>query len=609
MVKRKNVIGILVILTAALMISVSIFAGVANSSNKSENPDVSATDSAVSMGLVLSSYSYSTLNPVTVTYSASGINVLFYLPLTYIEYPPHAGVHMMLLGSYNHNSNYTIWNLTLKPNLKWDNGQPINATDLAFSLNYYNASADPIDEGFSHNATVINSTTVQVEFPHSVPNLLMTLGGGAYYVIPMQTFSKLNPKDADNYTNFNNIISDGPYVITNYTTGENPIIFHANPYFYLGEPKIKEMILHIYDSTSAEVAALKTGVISAAWVGGSYTTAKPFKTPGYTLTPTVPAGIENILLDYMQYPFNNTNVRLALTYAVNRTELAYVGYGSHNYTLLNYAGLTSGYDKTLGISSNSLPNYTQNLSMVTKLMTGAGFHMVNGYWENSTGAPITINLVYPDYEIESTDISLILGQEWKAAGFHVNIEPETSTDFTSTQYGSPPTWGAIVWDGYGEGVDEDAYVTDLYNFWIDYGTPEFEKYVVNTSLDNIWSDYFASDEYPYNSTEGLHYNREIADAIASQVPIIPLYYTYNFEAVSNNYYWGSSSNDTGIYTPQSFTMPQFWTGTLVDVHKVTSTKAQINPYIYIIVAVFVAAVIAGVSISVMRKRSRQRKDE
>ncbi len=625
-----------VILIAVVMIGTALYgvtqsdrgisAGGLNAVNSASTGPSPSNTSTLTMGLLLSDYSWSTLNPFTTTYSASGLNYLFYTPLVTMGYPPDSGIHPGLLQTWSSNPSYTVWNLTLRPNLKWDNGQPLNSTDLAFTADVYNNTATGTANYWGsvmvHNATIINSTTVQLVFKNPLPSLLDELAGGEIDLVYAPSFEHISPANLASFTNEKNVVLDAPYVITNYTTGENPLILTRNPYYYQGTPYYKYLKIILFDSSTAEIAALSSGEIQIAWDGGSYTSAKAFEVPGYKLYPTVPSGEEVINLNFMQYPLNMTSVRQALAYAVNRSELAHIGYGSYSYTMLNYATLTSGYDKMLGLNSSEIPNYTQSQAKVDSLMESAGFKMVGGYWQNSTGNTVTIKLIYPNYETGATDISLELETMWKAAGFKVNIAPLTTTDFTSTlASGDQPTYGAAVWDGYGFGVPLNSFITNIYTFFYGYLTPAFDKSlgtnasalygthdVKNGTLADVIEDYINASAYPFDTPHSNYWNRELAINFANQVPMIPLYYTYNFEEASNSVYWGNATNHTGIFDTQSLTMPQFYDGTLMVAHPIT-VKSSLNPtYIYAIIAavIIIAAVATGVGLNIRKKRNQEK---
>ena len=629
---------VLIIFVASVMIASAFYGaiqsgpvpgkGSLSDTSSASASSVTSNSSTLNMGLLLSDYAWSTLNPFTTTYSASGLNYLFYTPLVTIGYPPEAGIHAGLLKTWSSNPSYTVWNLTLRSNLKWDNGQPMTSTDLAFSLNLYNNSATDTADYFGatmvHNATIINSTTVQLVFKSSYPSLLNFLAGGEADMVYAPSFENIPASQLASFTNEKNIVLDSPYVITNYTTGENPLILTRNPYYYQGQPYYKYLKIILFDSTTAEISALSSGEIQIAWDGGSYTSAKAFKVPGYSLHTLVPSGEEVINLNYMQYPMNMTSVRQALAYAVNRETLAHLGYGSENYTLLNYATLTSQYDQMLGLTSSQIPNYTQSQSKVDSLMESSGFKLVNGYWANSTGSTVTIKVIYPNYETGATDISVELSTMWETAGFKVQLTPLTTTDFTSTLASADqPTYGAAVWDGYGFGIPLNSFITNIYTFFYGYLTPAFDKslgtsasalygthLVKNGTLADVIEDYINASAYPFDTPRSNYWNRELAMNFANQVPMIPLYYTTNFEEASNSVYWGNATNHTGIFDTQSLTMPQFWDGTLMVVHPIItkSTFSDIDLYIIVAFVVIIAAVAVGVGYNIKKKKNKEKED-
>lgn len=596
---------------------------------------VSSNNTVLNIGYILSGLTLDTLNPLVPAYSDSGINALFYAPFGYVGYPPQSGINGVLLKNWSSSDNYEIWNLTLYSGMKWSNGQPINATDLAWTLDFYNASTlgNGLSPHFAHNVTVINSTTVEVDFVSSNPNFMLTLTNGDYILVYAPNFENIPMSQMMNDSNEANVVSDMPYYIQNYTPGENPIVLTRNSYYGIpgytyGSLAYKEIDLYLFDSTTTEIAALSDHEISASWVGGSFSSARSYEVPGYTLYRGVPAGEELVQMDYLSYPMNITKVRQALAFATNRSLLAEIGYGNDNYTLLNYATLTSSYDKVFGLTSNEIENYSYNLTLTGEYMRQAGFAMVNGFWTNSSGSPVVLKVIYPDYETESTNIAVELSKEWAAAGFQVELEPLTSTDFTSTQYADPPTYAAAVWQAYGFGLEENTYLTNLYTFWIDYGTTLWATmvnvtygeiyhyaapyYVPNGTFGDIWQAYFNASAYPVGSQQNILWNKEVAILISEYVPFIPLYYTYNFESLSNNVYWGNSTNLTGIYNSQGLIQPQFWLGTLAIVHPdLTNTTSGMSALLYVEIGVPIAAIVIGLGgyFAYRRKKSKAEEED
>lgn len=360
-----------------------------------------------------------------------------YVRFAYASYPPSPLIRPELGQSWSSNSNYTVWTLNLRPNLKWDNGQPLNATDLYYTIylyRYVNTKISPSPPWiYMTNITVDNSTAVTVYLNKSTPNFMFSVG--TITVLPYQTYSKVPLSNITSFKNFNNIVADGPFVIYNYTEGENPIIFYANPYFFRGQPYMKEMVMNLYSSFSAYEAALEAGEIDALWTSGGFSTVKAIANlSGYTLYRITPSGYNTITLNIFSYPFNVTQFRQALAYATNRSFIAEKVFGP-NYVLMYYDTETP-QDHEAGYGPSSEPSYPYNLTMTDKLLTSLGFKMVNGVWHYPNGSPVTINVEFPSDEVDAQGIATLLDNMWTQAGFQVTVTAVTEASLYSAMLAS-----------------------------------------------------------------------------------------------------------------------------------------------------------------------------
>ena len=139
-----------------------------------------------------------------------------------------------------------------------------------------------------------------------------------------------------------------------------------------------------------------------------------------------------------------------------------------------------------------------------------------------------------------------------------------------------------------------------------YGT----HLVKNGTLADVIEEYINASAYPFDTPRSNYWNKELAMNFANQVPMIPLYYTTNFEETSNSVYWGNATNHTGIFDTQSLTMPQFWDGTLMVVHPLVTKSTFSDTDLYIIVAfvVIIAAVAVGVGYNIKKKKNKEKED-
>jgi len=165
-----------------------------------------------------------------------------------------------LAKSWTSSPDKKTWTYTMKPNLKWSDGQPLTAEDVAYTinrakkeewLNYTSVVANL-------TATVENPTTLVVKT--SVPDpKLPTLD---MYVLPKHIWEKQDAKAVTKYPALDGVGS-GPFTLEQFEKGQFAR-FKANPYYYGGKPKVDRVILRGFDNPDAMVAALKRGEIDAA---------------------------------------------------------------------------------------------------------------------------------------------------------------------------------------------------------------------------------------------------------------------------------------------------------------------------------------------------------
>ncbi|BDB99690.1 ABC transporter substrate-binding protein [Saccharolobus caldissimus] len=526
-----------------------------------------------------------------------------YLRFVYTNYPPSPLVQKQLGQSWSHNSNYTVWILTLKPNLKWDNGEPLNATDLWYTLYLYQHLEHEPPFEYIENVSIINSTSVRVILNQSDPNFIIQLAITNSLILPYQVYSKIPLNQVQAYKNFNNIIADGPFVIYNYTPGENPIIFQANPYFYEGPPKMKELVLYLYSSESAYISALEAGKLDALWASGGYSIVKPLSTlPGFSIYRITPSGYEIVTFNVYSYPFNLTKFRQALAYATNRSYIAEKVFGP-NYTLMDYDTLLPSINAE-GYGPISMPEYNYNLTEVNVLMESLGFKKVNGVWEYPNGTPITINIIVPSDEPDSESVAILLSNMWKQAGFTTSVIPMTeATVYSSIQTGK---YQVAVYTDFGATAPApwfDFYPQQPGNYYASPSLPPFNR-TYGTLLSKIQS-------LPFTSNAAKNISKQIALIVAEQVPVIPLYVTYNWVVISNKFYWGNPSNYTGIFSNEVPVQMQLWTDTLYIVHPVISTITTISTTSVVkpitndallVASIIVVVIVIAVMVIIFRRR-------
>jgi len=544
-----------------------------------------SSGSTLSLGIVMSSPIIGSLNyfsPSENYYVTSAL----YLPFATYNFPPLAPLTPVLAAGWSHNSNYTGWVLNLRQGLKWDNGSPLNASDLYYTFyldNYTNAISY---SSVIHNIKILNSTAIEFNTSVSEPNAVyLWVEETNSYIFPYQVYRHLNLNTSlpgpniDNFTNFVNIVADGPFVIYNYTQGENPIIFTANPYYYLGPPHLSQLVLHIYSSTSSYLSAYLAGQIDAYWAWGAYEVAAALikNVPGHSFYNIVPGGEMIAIMNLNQYPYNTTQFREALAYATNVSEIdqKMMGPYASNFSVY-YDNLIESLNQQIGLNSSQLPSYSYNLSMTAKLLESIGFKQgSSGSWLYPNGTPVSINIMTTQLGTGDVATATLLDSMWKSAGFQVNLQTVSNSAYYNYIF-SKTGWQVAVGIGapgyYPTGLGNLLGVFSLgepYNVSLEAvnGVPNYNYTYVNQQL-------FVAQEYPIGSAQSNYYSRIAAMSIADTVPIIPLYAISNWQGLSNSFYWGDPSSYTGIFATQALVQPQLYWNALWIVQPISSISTS-----------------------------------
>jgi peptide/nickel transport system substrate-binding protein len=154
----------------------------------------------------------------------------------------------------------TTFTYETQSGLRWSDGQPMTAEDLAFTLNLYKERNAYLPSGYlgiMEQAEAVDDNTVEVTT--SDPTSLYS-GAVPYlytYVIPEHIWSEYEePKSYDNVPQ----IASGPFRVVEYERGQF-VRMERNPEWSGPEPYIDEVIYRIFKNEEAEAEALRTGEI------------------------------------------------------------------------------------------------------------------------------------------------------------------------------------------------------------------------------------------------------------------------------------------------------------------------------------------------------------
>ena len=165
-----------------------------------------------------------------------------------------------LAKSWKGSDDGKTWTYKLRDGLKWSDGTPLTAEDIAWTIN---TSRD--EEWINHSATTVNldavandPTTLVIKSKVPDPKL-PTMD---VYILPKHIWGKMSADKRAKYDGLDGVGS-GPFVLEKFEKGQFAR-FKANKYYWGGKPAVDKVVLRKFNNPDAEVAALKSGELDAA---------------------------------------------------------------------------------------------------------------------------------------------------------------------------------------------------------------------------------------------------------------------------------------------------------------------------------------------------------
>jgi peptide/nickel transport system substrate-binding protein len=169
----------------------------------------------------------------------------------------------MLASSYQWNSDNTKVTFTIRPNVKWNDGQAFTADDVVFTFNLMKQYAAADTNGvwsYLKDVTATDSSTVVMTFQKAYPPELVTIAGHVY-IIPKHVFATVG--DPTKYLT-DKPVGTGPFTLKRYQT--DIAVYDKNPsYWQADQVKVDEIRFPEYKDNATLQLALPKGDVD--WAG------------------------------------------------------------------------------------------------------------------------------------------------------------------------------------------------------------------------------------------------------------------------------------------------------------------------------------------------------
>jgi peptide/nickel transport system substrate-binding protein len=502
------------------------------------------------------------------------------------------------------------WTFKIRQGVKWQDGQPLTAKDVAFTYNYIvknDLQTLAIYTGGITSAVATSDTSVDITTDKPKSNMLAMV----VPIIPEHIWSKVSGKAAT--TTFQNkppIVGSGPFQTIEWSQGKY-IHMVANKDYWGGKPKVDDLYFENYKSADTMTADLKQGTIDAAvelpqaqfpsvqstaGVTGLKGTHWRFNELGFNCYDSPNSMGNPVLLD--------PKFRQALNWAIDRqkiVDVAFFGQADVGSTLIvPYSPYH--WEPAADQAYKYDPEQTK-----TQLDL-AGYQDTNGdgFRETKDGKPLSLRLMVTNDSPENQTAAKLIAGWFKDVGLKVNLKIVDAGVLLDAQYNYKgntyaPDYDMFIWY-WTYDVDPEMML----------GVPTPQQ--IEGWNDTLWTDpeytkLFTQQEQTIDVEKRIPLVQRMQEIVWQSSPYLIFAYPYQLEAYRSDKWDGVVPSPSDY---EGYDGAAFYNYMNVDTYKQVQPKvvaetatSGANTTVLVIVGVVVALVVIALIVwIVVRRRGR-----
>jgi peptide/nickel transport system substrate-binding protein len=363
-------------------------------------------------------------NPFVSTAAPQGMGAtgLVYEPLYQFDLANPTVQYPWLATHYSWGNGGKSITFTIRQGVKWNDGTPFTAADVAFTFNYLkqytNSKTQDINiAGLDIVSATSSGDTATITFPTPQYMKLEQIAGEA--ILPEHIWSKIT--DPATYTD-PSPVGTGPYTLGSFTPEGFTMV--KNPSYWAPVP-VAKVYFPDYTSNTGALAALFSGQID--WTGNYIPDLQQDfvnKDPS-TNHYWEAAGSSNALWPNLnEWPTNQLPVRQAIDLAINRQVVGTEGESGLESALTNASGITlPTYQAWLAssVASDTLPA-AGSAAQAEAILTKAGYKKDSAGYFALNGKEVAVTIVDPSSYTDYAQDGALIAQELKQAGINATFD-------------------------------------------------------------------------------------------------------------------------------------------------------------------------------------------
>jgi peptide/nickel transport system substrate-binding protein len=450
-----------------------------------------------------------------------------------------------------------VWTFTITDKAKWQDGEPLTASDVAFTYNYVIDNEMGLFIDYVKFITKVEATDdTHVVFTCSKPKANML--GLWIPILPEHIWSKISPKDAEkSFQNPPPIIGSGPFQTVE-VKKSSFVRMVANKDYWKGAPKVDEVIFQTYQNADTMAQDLKTGAIQTAWNIPAAQFAPLDAEPNLQSIRCVTIGYDQLnfnCADKQKYPkstghpaLTDPAFRQALQWAIDKEKIVSIGYNNNaapadTIVTRDYYSDSADYHWTPPADQA----YTFDLDKARAALDAAGYTDSDGNGiREYKGKDITLGLYARAESTESQNCGKLITGWFKEIGLDIDYQVIDDGALTNKEFAYDgdqfaPDFDMAIW-GWGGDVD-----------------PNFILSIMTTGQIESWSDcnwsnaeydqLFLQQQTTIDLQERIGLVQRMQQIVYDESPYIPLVYPLDLENANTGQWsgWVRANENKGAW--------------------------------------------------------------
>lgn len=511
------------------------------------------------------------------TFILQGMNQNMMEPLFMLNYET-GKIDGWLAESYEANEAQDEWIVKLRAGTEWSDGTPLTSDDVVFTINLLKDNAPNLNWSgavaqWVESVEAVDDRTIKFTLTGSNPRFVMeNLAGTTSQAIVPLPKHVWEGKDPITFKNEYNAetgapIFSGPYVVKNFSSTE--FVYKRNDNWWGAKSGAFNLpapleIRRPWVGDTATAQQMLANNESDIGGGDNPSTndalvAQNPKLRAYTNEP--PLGWIDpcprmLTINSTVAPWDNKEMRWALSYAINRQQIVDVvneGAGAtSSFIFPDYAAMKPFQDAIADIIA-PIGEFNQDKSRELIEKNGYTLDSGTGKYVGADGTPLTLDIVLPPF---MEPWARMVVQQLNDVGIDAVLRILEWGVFRD-QTGRGQFTAATDWDGCGSVIEPWFGMQRYHKKWVNpIGTPGTE-YVDNTNNAGRWSN----DEYsalidemgalPLGDPKVVDLMKQAVTIWADELPDIPLVQTPVFILFNETYWTNWPTKDNNYVQPPS----------------------------------------------------------